>query len=304
MYDQQYLIDLINNKVEENLNLDYKGAASLGRDDKSRNELSKDVSAFANSDGGVIIYGIREDSDIKHLPISIEPLDRKVISKEWIEQFLQGNIQPRINDITIHPIEIDGDVSKVVYLLYIPKSTTAHQASDKKYYKRFNFKSEAMYDYEIRDILNRSKNPIIEIEFEVEVLNPNTNPTYHLKAYARNVGTVLANYINVHINIPERCLESDFIPARESNKPYFADNTVRDLVDVKMDGLHARSIYGPSRYDPLLPQMRMHLDDNIPQLQQYYSDAEYYLSWIVYADNAEPIEGKMNTNAISVHFRR
>lgn len=44
------LNNLIKNKVEENLNLDYKAAGSLEKNDKKTNEISKDVSAFANSD--------------------------------------------------------------------------------------------------------------------------------------------------------------------------------------------------------------------------------------------------------------
>ena len=37
----------------------------------------------------------------------------------------------------------------------IPKSLTAHQARDLRYYRRYNFESVAMVDYEIRDVMNR-----------------------------------------------------------------------------------------------------------------------------------------------------
>ena len=52
--------NFISNKIEENLNLDYKASDALQRNDKKTNEISKDVSAFANSDGGLIIYGIKD----------------------------------------------------------------------------------------------------------------------------------------------------------------------------------------------------------------------------------------------------
>ena len=52
------LQNLIDNKIEENLNLDYKACGSIERSENKTNEISKDVSAFANSDGGIIIYGI------------------------------------------------------------------------------------------------------------------------------------------------------------------------------------------------------------------------------------------------------
>jgi len=49
--DLKKVKSFIENKIEENLNLDYKASGSLQRNDKKTNEISKDVSAFANSDG-------------------------------------------------------------------------------------------------------------------------------------------------------------------------------------------------------------------------------------------------------------
>ena len=57
------LDSLILNHIEENIHLDYKAADALSKSDNKKKEISKDVSAFANSDGGVIIYGIREFAD-------------------------------------------------------------------------------------------------------------------------------------------------------------------------------------------------------------------------------------------------
>jgi len=81
--DLKKVKSFIENKIEENLNLDYKASGSLQRNDKKTNEISKDVSAFANSDGGIIIYGIKEDQINRHLPESIDPINRNEISKEW-----------------------------------------------------------------------------------------------------------------------------------------------------------------------------------------------------------------------------
>ncbi|MCD9015178.1 AlbA family DNA-binding domain-containing protein [Parachryseolinea silvisoli] len=45
---------LINNEVEESIHLDFKDAAALDKSDRKKDEISKDISAFANSDGGII----------------------------------------------------------------------------------------------------------------------------------------------------------------------------------------------------------------------------------------------------------
>lgn len=164
-YTEAELSQMITNKIEENLHLDYKGAGSLAATDGKKKEIAKDISAFANSDGGYVIYGILEYSDValRHLPEKFDPIDRTVISKEWLEQVINSNIQPKISGLTIHPIALNSDANQVAYVVNIPKSNTAHQASDKKYYKRYNFESVAMEDYEIKDIINRLSSPDLDL---------------------------------------------------------------------------------------------------------------------------------------------
>jgi hypothetical protein len=48
---------LIRDEVQESLTLDYKRSSALGKWNTERNNLSKDISAFANSEGGMLIYG-------------------------------------------------------------------------------------------------------------------------------------------------------------------------------------------------------------------------------------------------------
>lgn len=186
MWDLKRIDDLILNGIEENLNLDYKSAEALAKTDGKKSEISKDVSAFANSAGGVIIYGISEYNDPtkKHLPETIDAVDRNVISKEWLEQVINTNISPKIEGIKIHPVVI-GDIkdNKVVYVVDIPQSKTAHQAKDKRYYKRYNFESIPMEDYEIRDIFNRANKSDIRISFK------NYHGKEWFKKYADTEGT-------------------------------------------------------------------------------------------------------------------
>lgn len=313
----EYINSLIENKVEENLNLDYKAAASLDRNDKKTNEISKDVSAFANSDGGTIIYGIKEDRENKHLPSEIDPIDRKLISKEWVEQIIQSRIRPRIEGVLIIPIEINNDSHDVIYVVEIQKSNTAHQADDKKYYKRFNFNSEPMYDYEIRDILNRSKNPEIDLEFVIQKKTHEVSKSYNqlpllsggmkkieplkefktdytLKILAKNNGKVLANYINAYLFVNKDLL-IDNKQSNEDTVQIFADNTIRDVVDStvlpSIRGTKTIPKYGPSRYDPILPRQVMQIETE--RLSETSIDSEKEINWIVYADNAEPRVGKI-----------
>lgn len=149
---------LIADQVQESLHLDYKDSRGLGDFDK----LVKHVSAFANSDGGTLIYGIQESD---HSPTGKDSgVDHKTFNRERIESVILSNISPRLDGLLIAQIPISE--SRSLYAIEIPKSFRGpHQASDNKYYKRFNFQSVPMEDYEVNDVRNRRIviPPLIEI---------------------------------------------------------------------------------------------------------------------------------------------
>lgn len=213
------LEELINNSIEESFNLEYKSAESLKDTNRRNSEIAKDVSAMANSAGGILIYGIKEfdSKDKKHLPEKLSPINRKDFSREQLDQIITANISPKIEGLRIHPISVNGK-DDVVYVVEIPQSNTAHQnTKDKIYYKRHNFKSEAMLDYEIRDIMYRQKHPIIdldfsifreydEVEFEEEFSTQDSEKefdfVFNLHISTMNKGTILAEYVVCKIEIP------------------------------------------------------------------------------------------------------
>ncbi|MEY5047460.1 MAG: hypothetical protein RLZZ175_819 [Bacteroidota bacterium] len=152
-YSEEDLNDLILTGIEESLNLDYKSARALDKSDHKKIELAKDISAFANSNGGIIIYGIEEQ---EHKPVEFSFVDGTFLTKEWLENVIDSNIYPRIQNVQIFPIRIDNQLSKTIYLLKIQESIHApHMSADKKYYRRYNFKSVPMEEYEVRNLYNR-----------------------------------------------------------------------------------------------------------------------------------------------------
>jgi predicted HTH transcriptional regulator len=156
-WDEAYLLELIKVGEQESLTLDYKASAALAKNDKTRQDLSKDVSAFANSAGGFLVYGMLEN---KHVPTSIDVgVDRNVITKEWLESVIKSVIQPVVEDLVIKQIDLPSKgAGMVAYVVQIAQATSRapHQAQDYRYYKRFNFESTPMEDYEVRDLMRRS----------------------------------------------------------------------------------------------------------------------------------------------------
>jgi Putative DNA-binding domain len=150
---------LIDDEIQESVTLDYKASPALAKDSTARFELCKDVSAFANSAGGQIIYGIEEE---KGKPTRID--QGSDLTREWIEQVIDSNVQPRLEGLMITPVPLGG--GRHAYVLTISQASTRapHQAPDKKYYKRQNFQSVPMEDYEIRDTLRRATTPELHVE--------------------------------------------------------------------------------------------------------------------------------------------
>ena len=64
-WDEQQALRFIADQVEESISLDYKASASLQKTENKKNEIGKDVSAFANSVGGTIVYGVAQYADPK-----------------------------------------------------------------------------------------------------------------------------------------------------------------------------------------------------------------------------------------------
>lgn len=279
--------------LEENLHLDYKGAGSILNKPEKKKEISKDVSAFANSDGGTLIYGVAEftESGKKHLPEKIDPINGNEFTKEWLEQVINSSISPRINNITITPIQTKSiDENLVIYVVEIPKGNTAHQAKDKRYYRRYNFESIMMEDWEIKDIINRPQHPSIELEFEL------SSRADSLNIYAINSGNSYAMYVNAYIKVPNICLlNHDQQNIRDASTEIFMDNTRRDLIDVEFKSqFDIKHKYGPSRYDPILPKQKIKLG-NI-ELAQFATDYENIFTWKLFCDNTEPKEGTVRPN--------
>ena len=271
------LQSLIDNEIEESTELEYKSSFAM-ENPKWKEELAKDVSAMANANGGIVIYGIREKegSSGHSVPSEILPIPYKDMSKDKLSQLLSSNIRPIIEDVEITVVPFDDNGG--CFIVEIPQSSTAHQNKlTHLYYIRRNAIVEVMEDYQIRDVMNRSKHPLIELEFELHktiteitekprrnILNEPLSEDKHytetkceLKYRLVNKGKMYAHYINYFIYFPLELLhdnEKDYVDIDSTNNLFivFGNNTVRDLTAVK--GLSHE--YGPSRYDPILPGLK------------------------------------------------
>lgn len=296
-WNEAALQHYVDDGIEESLTLEYKAAEALQRTEGKKKEITKDVSAMANSAGGIIVYGIREhkERNKQHLPEALSPIVCKEFSKEWLEQVI-NNIRPRMSDLVIHPVSLSSASDDVAYVVEIAQSSTAHQAIDKRYYKRFNFESVPMDDYEIRDILNRHNAPNVSVEFGFE--NPVVSAhNYLLKIFVINHGTTVIQNFQLEFSFPH-------IVGYESN-----------LID-KRDNIHVRAevdyiVIYQSRL-VLFPKERREIghelawrykmdSDTYHKVFTYVPKADFsmdrketaFVRWTLYADSMTPKKGEV-----------
>lgn len=290
IWNEVRLQKLIENEIEESLTLEYKSAEALDRNETKKKEITKDVSAMANSAGGTIIYGISEYSltEKRHLPERITPVERSKFPREWVEQIIQA-IRPRIEGIVIHSINLSSSENHVAFAIEIPQSNTAHQASDHRYYKRFNFQAVPMEDYEIRDVMFREQTPNIVLNFLIQV----TQDSQNLVIQAHNYGSAFAQYVAVFLDLPVQILQSveHKMNLKDGGKMYRhrLTNLNQEYADEQF-----RANF------PLLRSMTMNWKIPLNLDFEKLRESDLTIKYKVYADNALPKESKILLKEIEI----
>ena len=136
----QDIENLIENQIKESLTLEYKEAR------KNVNEIMKTISAFANTKGGVVIFGLKEK---KGIPTSISWVNNRG-TKEQIENIILSNIQPKLDGYDIRQIDNPENDDQSVFLITVQESIGTLHMANNIYYTRRKFKSEPMEDIEVK----------------------------------------------------------------------------------------------------------------------------------------------------------
>jgi hypothetical protein len=186
------------NNVKEGLHLEYKASGAIDKkDDTKKLEMARDVSAFANADGGQLIYGMTEKD---HEPAGLDQgIDAKAYPEIWFEQVLQQHITASI--VGLRPRHVPLTKSTVAVVIDVPATQgDPHQVSDGRYYRRHNFNRLIMEHYEIRDAMRRTLDPALQLEFELfkgDAAYKNVEfSTYRDMSDPIALGTILTNTSN------------------------------------------------------------------------------------------------------------
>jgi len=117
---------LVSDRAQEGAHLDFKRDLPVAWDSGAKHELLADVTAFANSGGGDIVYGVDENESAEasaifpQLPASIDQEVRK------LQDFLLTLAEPRLPAVQVHPVSVTvGEKAGHVVVIRVPQSWAA-----------------------------------------------------------------------------------------------------------------------------------------------------------------------------------
>ena len=123
--------ELIDNETPENKFLEYKEYNKDGEKDR----ILKTICGFANSEGGLFIYGLKEDKGITSEIIGV-PLDKSWDKeKQRYLDIIYSNSEPKIY-LEIEKIDLENSENKLI-LFKIPKSWNAPHRVKQGKFKEF-----------------------------------------------------------------------------------------------------------------------------------------------------------------------
>ncbi|MBP5699047.1 MAG: ATP-binding protein [Alphaproteobacteria bacterium] len=130
-FGEDAIDEFIMNHQTEELFLDFKQAASDGKSMRTlhpndRKNLGKAISAFGNSEGGVLVWGVEcardlEVGDVAKAKVKVRNVHRFL---SWLENAISGCTIPSHNKVRNHIISADAEGNGFV-ATFIPKSDIA-----------------------------------------------------------------------------------------------------------------------------------------------------------------------------------
>lgn len=152
---------------EENLNLDFKviNRPDLTHADDKKN-LSKALSGFANSSGGLILWGIDARKNADGIDCACGKKEIKPLSLfiSRLNELTGEAVYPSVPAVRHRPIPLDSDSGFAITI--IPESDSGpHMAKlgEDRYYKRSGDSFYRMEHYDIQDMFGRRRRPELKL---------------------------------------------------------------------------------------------------------------------------------------------
>jgi len=194
------LQNLVTDKTEESVYLDFKQKrdrrdGKLHDDDKKN--LSIALSGFANTDGGVLIWGIATAGTPDRAD-SLKPISDGPGFETRLVKSILSSTQPPVSAVDHKFIPTVNTPTEGYVIFLIPTSdSTPHQSLiDKHYYRRTTDQFYVMGHSELEDMFGRRPRPLLRLLLQLRP-HPDGSNQEELMVRLRNDGRAIARYSGV-----------------------------------------------------------------------------------------------------------
>ena len=156
--DEVALQRLVDSQVRESLVIEYKLELPGAKGDDIR-ECVKDVTAFANAEGGDLLFGIRDEDGVAVELVGVNPasMDKELLR---LSQIVQDNSDPRIYGVLMRPVPLSA--GGAVVHVRLPRSLDAPHMVQRGHYGQFWMRGPVgkypMSTADVRNAVMRTEN--------------------------------------------------------------------------------------------------------------------------------------------------
>lgn len=201
--------------VREDLHLDFKRKArphTPKPDEEDRRNFARALAGFANSDSGVIIWGVGAPGSgpnerTKH------PIHNAAGFAEHLDSLISRAVTPVVDGVENAVIYEDQTRGSGYVVTYVPKSNLAPHRAEfegvRQYYKRYGDSFKAAEHYELEFMFGRRLHPELRAFWSVAVdhIAPEENGSRKVRCRLRigvtNVGREIARYACLRLRFDE-----------------------------------------------------------------------------------------------------
>ena len=201
--DLAVIHEFVSIRRQEDLHLDFKQAPN-GMDSDTRKNFAKALSGFANSDGGIIVWGVSarkvDDIDAADSPIPVQQLSQFVSA---LNSFTGQYVSPLVDGVEHRAIDEPSMPNSGYVVTLVPTSDLGpHMAKggEDRYYKRSGDSFRRMEHYEVADLFGRRPHAHLDLCWSASYHDRRVN----IEVGMANSGRGLARfpYIELEVNQP------------------------------------------------------------------------------------------------------
>jgi len=288
-------------KKPETLHLEYKTLANSTQpfsNWEDKRNLAKTMSAFANAEGGVILWGVDERKVSDDEMVLAEFVSVGDISKTLrkLEERTPEASSPPVPGVVHKSVKVNGET--VIATLVPASDEGPHMAKlrENRYYQRSGGSSLLMEHSQVADMFGRRPQPKLALAWYISggIALPSKEFHGHIAVTVTNTGRGIARFPSAHLRLREECQKKyerstsfssnprrfDFLP--QQSGPGFIDDWYRYGGGIN-HVIHPELSIAVSRY-------RL----TIPVCERGDRSCAFELEYKLYCEGAPSTEGELN----------